>query len=311
MSIGINRGKPPLIAFADPENIASGTGWASLGTPVVTSSVSDPFGGTGAYTIDDDNGAAVEGRTGPDFQPGTTDPVPLALFIKQGTASVSEFIIRDITGAVNRAEFSVTWSGPTLALESGSGAAVDLIALYDDWYLALVTFTPTVATNNHELRLLGATNTAAATGSTSYYVRNVLVMEPLDRAGAFPKPRQGTEFLQTDGGVEDAWITGYDWTLKGTVRWIPAEFQPTHRVLSGWNGDGVFTGVGVGWEYFLTSHAWEKQTFLWVPDRANSNLNVSSYLVEPITAEPLPEQDFTRQLTFQVRSSDGSKYKGY
>lgn len=311
MSIGINRGKPPLIAFGTPEDV-SASPWTNLGTsPGVTGSQADPFGGTGAYLITDNDGATAEGRRSGTFTIDDTIST-IMVFMKAGTASASEFILRDITGAANKCIGRIIWSGPTLSIVGGTGTAFDLVSLGNSWYLAIISNITTVSGNTHQFWIYGAKSSAATTGTTLYYIRSsLLIGDPLDRANAFGAPREGSEFLQTDGGVEDAWITGIDQLLMGGIRWIPAELQEVPRPGSPWNGDGDFATVNLGWDHFLNDWAREKQTFLWVPNRAIADENVSSYLVEPMQGNPGLEADFTRQLNFIIRSSDGSKYKGY
>ena len=54
-------GEPEAVNLVTDQDV-SGAGWSSLGTPVVTGSISDPAGGASAYRIDDNDGAAVEHR---------------------------------------------------------------------------------------------------------------------------------------------------------------------------------------------------------------------------------------------------------
>lgn len=311
MALGVNRGKAPLLAYGAIQDLDASP-WISVGTPGLTPGQSDPFGGTDGVTVNDDSAGAVEGLQGPSAAVKSGVPVPITVFLKQGTSSVSHFVLRDVTAGNDRTVFQVTWSTKVVTVLSGTGSIGGLISVGGSWWLAIVSGTPPNA-NAYAIRLLGATTTASATGTTVYFVRSALITaEAIDRANAWSEPRIGSRFIQGADGAEDAWITGQDHRLSGTVRWIPAEVQDTPRPASAWNGQGgLGAGIGVGWNDFLTSWGRDKQTFLWVPDRSIASTHVSSYLEEPMKGEPSLEQDFSRSLNFRFRSSDGSQYSGY
>src|SRR6266581_6330916 len=74
------------------------------------------------------------------------------------------------------------------------------------------------------------------------------------------EPREGTEWVQSPGGAEDAWWTGGDYTLAGIVKWIP-DVPGTNPVQSPVSGS-------VGWQAFLT-WARQKNALRFVPDQTN------------------------------------------
>jgi hypothetical protein len=73
-------------------------GWTSVGTPVVTTGQVDPFSGTRATLIEDNDGAAEEGKYRVVAFTGDGTKV-IALTITQGTATATEFGIYDLTAA--------------------------------------------------------------------------------------------------------------------------------------------------------------------------------------------------------------------
>jgi hypothetical protein len=196
-------------------------------------------------------------------------------------------------------------------LSSVTGTVIANIALGDGWYLTILEATGVIAANTNQVLLYPTATPGTQTGTVLFYVRPILLFgQPLDQANSFSEPRAGSKFEQAASGVEDAWISGRDYYLEGTVRWIPATATATQRPSSGWNGAGELAGVNNGWDHFL-AQAQDKQTFLWVPDRTSPSYNVSSYLVDPIRGRPAMEPDFTRRFVLKIRSSDGSIYLGY
>ncbi len=306
---GVNRAKFPLIVYGTAEDL---TTWTDVSTPVTTGSQADPFGGTGAAKIQDDNAAALEYKK--KTVVFTEDGAHvIGIVWKESTPAPSDgksrFQIRDSTAGSTRARGVITWS--TGAISSIVGTLIANIALGDGWYLTIIEATGIVAANTNEVHLQPTGSTVAQTGTVLFYVRPVLLFgEHLDKAQTFSEPRIGSQFVQARSGVEDAWVGGRDQRLDGTVRWIPATPTATPRPASGWNGAGELAGVNNGWDDFL-AQAQDKQTFLWVPDRTAPSLNVSSYLVEPLQGKPGLESDFTRNLELKIRSSDGSRYLGY
>ena len=58
---------------------------------------------------------------------------------------------------------------------------------------------------------------------------------PLENALAFPRPAEGSAWAISDAGVEDAWITGTDYFLRGVIRRIPRDRQLNPAPATGWN----------------------------------------------------------------------------
>ncbi len=312
--VATNRGKYPLIVFGTAEDL---TAWTSVGTPVLTGGQSDPFGGTSAVNVEDNDGAGTEyvKKTLPTtINVGTNVFVVFVRKVTEPSAQKSIIQIRDTVAAVTRVQIDITnWdTTPTVAIGTGSGSVSSMIALADGWFMLLFTADSVVPTNTNEYRLFVTDDVTTETGKLRFYLRHALLLgEPLDEAVSGSKPRAGSRFVQgADDGVEDAWITGRDHHLRGTVRWIPSLFQVTPRPSSGWDGDAEFAGVNVGFNAWLED-AQDKQTFLWVPDRTASDVSVTSFLTEPTDLADELEDDFTRSLPILIRSNGTAKYVGY
>lgn len=123
---------------------------------------------------------------------------------------------------------------------------------------------------------------------------------PLDDWNATSTFREGSEFVQSLSGVEDAWIVGTDFILKGTVRWIYTA-NSTNPTQTGW--DGL-----TGWRAFL-EWARQKNAFRFFPDK-DVNTYITSYLVEPLDGAHSVEPDGTRSINLVIRNST-TAYDGY
>lgn len=297
----------PLVAWGTADDL-SASPYASLNTPTVTSGVTDPFGGTGAYTIDDNDAGNAEARRR-DLALATDGSHVYAFWAKQGTASASDVQLYDNTAGATRCQVRLTWSGgvPTTSVVSGSGT-IYTVDCGNSWYLVLVLYGSVVAANTNRVYFYGATSTAASTGTTSYYVRNVVLLSYLDGATTWPEPRNGSAWAEAPSGTEDAWIVGTNWHLAGTVRHIPDTPTDSPETVSGWYGANEATGVNCGVAAMLSAGR-DKQTLRWVKDRADCATYVDGYLVEPMRGRPELEPNWRRTFPLELRSS--SVFAGY
>jgi len=142
-------------------------GWDSDGTPVVTTGVSDPLYGTGAYTIADDDAGAVEAKylavtfTG-DGTKGVVFVVKEATMASSGTQGL---LLSDVTAPATRLRLTISaWAGggPTVTAANGTYLGKRYVG---NGYWAIFGAAPgVVAANTNRLRIRPA-ETAAATGS--------------------------------------------------------------------------------------------------------------------------------------------------
>lgn len=145
--------------------------WTTSGSPVLTSGQADPAGGTSAYLIADDDGAAQEYITlTPTF---TTDAVSKAvsIFLKMGTslaASGSDIQLRDTTAGADRLLMNVTWSNGAPTVTATTGTHIGTTRYRDGWYRFLFRTTAVTVANTNALRIVPA-STAAQTGNLYAY----------------------------------------------------------------------------------------------------------------------------------------------
>lgn len=170
-------------------------GWTSVGTPVVTTGQADPMGGTRATLIEDNDGAAEEGKYRLVSFTGDGTKV-IALTIEAGTAAHTEFGIFDVDAVAWRHLVRATWSGgtPTLSSSDGSGTLYTPTDLGGGMWQIQFTVPSVVAANANRLYVFPAGNTAANTGTAIFY-----------EAMAF-----NGQIIEADSGVDDAWPSGLD-----------------------------------------------------------------------------------------------------
>ncbi len=153
------------------DDISSGD-WSDVGTPTVAA-VTGPFGGSKGWSIEDNDGAAVEYRS--TVVGFTGDAVKgFGIWVKKNTATISVLGIRDTTAGAWRGLATITWSGN----DPGTPAMTNGVYLGkyegpdDWWYLAFQTDSVTAA-NTNKLHLYGATDAVGTTGVTNYAYPNV------------------------------------------------------------------------------------------------------------------------------------------
>jgi hypothetical protein len=153
---------------ANPENFSL---WSVTGTPILTSGQSDPFGGTSAYLIEDNDGASNETVfSAPPFVGDATKTV--SLFLKQGTAAQSAMNLRDDTaGSIIRHQVLVVWTAgvPALQTVSGAGKLFTPEKWANGWYRCAFSADGVIAANTNNLYLYPAGPTGSATGTTYFF----------------------------------------------------------------------------------------------------------------------------------------------
>lgn len=275
----------PLIAWGAAANI---NGWSSAGTPVITTGQTDPFGGTDAYLVNDNDAGVAEGKTTTVTSVvGSTCLVVVCA--KAGTATNSAFQLRDNTAGAYRIQGNLAWSGGVPTLTCSTGTAIGTVSLGNSWYAAVATGT-WVTGATAQLEVYGASATASATGTTTWYVRNLVLFGYVDRANSWSRPRDGSEFRQGPSGTEESWVIGPDELFRCHARWIGKAPVNDYTVRSGWVGENEMAGLNVGLKAMIEA-GWQKNDMLWVPDRSACTTYQTGYLTEPtgqddVTLEP-------------------------
>lgn len=163
----------------NPENFGA---WSVSGTPIVTGSQADPFGGTAAYELNDDDGAVNEFI----FQTVTFtgDAIKgLALFVRAGTAGETIIKLRDTTGAADRLLATITWTAGVPAVVMTTGTLLANEALGGNWYRLVFQTTSVTAANVNRIEIAPA---GAPTNTGTVYVFGANAWNAL-----FPSSYQG------------------------------------------------------------------------------------------------------------------------
>lgn len=154
-----------------PENFAAWNNRA--GTPTLTSGQADPFGGTAAYLLTDDDITVSEGKT---LACGFTgDGVKSgSIFMKAGSATVTTFHIVDDTAGQQRFFVDVTWSAagvPSTNVQAGTLLWVVYVGF--GWYWFGVQTTAVTAANNNQVVFRIEAPTPANTGTGLFFGVNL------------------------------------------------------------------------------------------------------------------------------------------
>jgi hypothetical protein len=159
---------PAFINLVSSDNFDSG--WTSVGTPVVTASISDPAGGTSAYRIADNDAGAVEQKyLGVTF---TADGVKAVVFaVREATmpaSGVQTLSLWDNTAPANRLALEISaWVAgvPTVAAIAGFYLGKWYVG---NGYWAIAGLGSVTAANTNRLYITPAA-TLAQTGSIDVY----------------------------------------------------------------------------------------------------------------------------------------------
>lgn len=298
----------PGIAWGTPEDI-SASPWVDLVTPTVAGSISDPFGGTSAYSIEDSDAGAIEGRglpVGTAFTAGDW----FALFIKENTADKLVAVqIRDTDLGADRYQVRWQFTSGVLAFQSviaGSGAYVGPIDVGGGWYLIAMRADSYVAGNATTVYLSPAANGTSDTGTTNFYVRKMITLGLVGEVVAYDQPGPGYEEARNDAGVEDAWVPSTVERIDMAVTHIPKGWGGTPYNIGGYDGVSTYAS---SFRTMLRAGR-DKQDLLFIPDLSDCTDYVTSKLADPLTGAPSLSPDGLRQIRLSLRNV-GSPYEAY
>lgn len=314
------RNTKPLIAFGDVVDFSTGGKSPNI---TVTGAQADPFGGTAAYRVQDTAvGSPSEGLS----YPGAGDPLTanaegeatVEIYMKENTDSGAvEMSIRDSDVAVDRhlVQIDLSQTPPVLTTTTGAGTLFPPVAVGGGWYLIRFSATGIVSGNDHRSFVYPAGRTPAGVGDLFVYGRSsILFGLHLDSARAWAQPREGSEWVKSPSGVEDAWIVGDDEMLEGIVRWVPGLDRGDPQNQTGWDGRRENELHNVGWASLL-KFADRAQVVRFAPDQSDLTVWHDVYVVSPREAETrrheLEGADMTRQFALVLRDSSDVPFEGY
>jgi hypothetical protein len=231
---GTGGGSPlinqPTQLVTDPENFGA---WTLVGTPLRTSGQADPYGGTGAYRLEDDDGAVTEAvRLAVTFTgDGTKSAVA---FIRRYTSTVCEFGIVDTVGFVWRhrllATFNADGTLASAATAAGAGTIYTAVDMGGGWYAIPFTATGIVAADINNIYCYPVGVVAAATGGTYFFGINAWNT-------ATPAGYIGPSHLQATGStlyLDGATASVTNWLRAGDLVKV-AGLTPAYEVTADTN----------------------------------------------------------------------------
>lgn len=136
--------------------------WTQSSQTVTADSTTAPDGVATADTL---TASATSGYTARTCTFTADGEKCLAVYLKQGTATINSVGIRDTTAALWRHLITVTWTAgvPALATISGAGTLYPVEALANGWYRISFSATGVVAANTNSVRIYGDYNAGTGT----------------------------------------------------------------------------------------------------------------------------------------------------
>jgi hypothetical protein len=296
----------PLVAWGAAEAIASAP-WTSINTPIVTAGQIDPFGGTDAVLVEDDNAGASEARVRSVGLLPTGRATVFPMF-RAGTATASDFILLETATLTTKLQIRATWSGgvATVSIVTG-GANATLhggVALGAGWYGALTSIVGLNAAQAHEIRCYGAIPGGTAVGSTYWYLRNCVLLDtPSGPPTAWSQPRDESARTRGPDGGRISILKGRDYRFRGLIPGVPSYARSLPTPLSGWEGLNESIGVNCGVAKMLEAGQ-AGNPLLWVPDRSLCTSYISSELVAPWQGDvPTTRRNGDRGIALELRNT--------
>jgi hypothetical protein len=297
----------PLVAWGTADDLSA---YTQSGTCGVTPSVTDPFGGTGAYTLNDTDAANISARLKSGIVTGLQIPIAvIGVFIKAGTSAESFIRFWDTTDPGTRIQMDIAWSGGVPTVTASTGTMVGTIPVGNGWYFTLA-YGNIQRGNSHQLELRPATQGGVtATGTCTFYVRNTILPDLLGAPKGFSRPAHGYEVVTAPSGVRDAWkIKASDEVLQGRVAWVPTSPRSFPQIVSGWDGQNESVGVNCGVKAMLEA-GWDMNLLRYVPDRSACTTYTDAYLTLP-GAEWTPDLEGNADRAFAFELVSATPFTG-
>lgn len=256
--------------ISQPENLAHADWTVRAGTPTLTPGQADPFGGTGAYLLDDNDAGVSEGiQINPAFTGDATKA--LAAFIRPNTAGASSSIsLLDDTAVQTRAGVDVDW---TAGVPTPSNAVGLLLAepWSAGWYRFLFQAAGVVAANANRLVLRIGRDNAGDVGSAYFFGVNAW-------NAPFPSSYQGPG---ESAGVADALSMLFNWGPDVDVTVLTRVARPSWADAAGDLGlpPGVFGLAGGSVPNIRGGAVQTSRSWYGYIDTAGADSNVSSAIL--------------------------------
>jgi hypothetical protein len=155
------------------------TAWTAVNTPVVTGSVSDPAGGTGAFTVEDDSASVTEYviRNITGFTDSALNGMVFVVRENTMPASGSQLLqLWDTTAGVARLLLSInSWTAGEPAVTATTGTYLGKRQLHDGYWAIYGQTTAVTEANTNRAEVVPA-GTGTATGSIDVYRVNAYAL---------------------------------------------------------------------------------------------------------------------------------------
>lgn len=289
----------PLLLWGSVDDL---TAWSQTGTCAASGSAVDPFNGSTAYTLTDDDAGAAEARY-KDFTAATTGYHVLSVMVCPSAANQVTAVKFENSTLADASTATLTWATYVPTLSTSGTYCLQPVAIGSNYYVQRIIKYAT-AGNTLRITLYPSGTTASDTGSAKFYLRNACLLDLLDNVVAWEEPREGSAWVQGASGSEDAWIQGTDFRLDATVNWIPKLDRDTPVSVSGWGLPNERIGVNTGVAALLRAGR-NKETLSFLADRTSSiGLDVvSCVLVDPLRGAPTMQPNGDRSMTLGLRAS--------
>lgn len=291
----------PLIVWGSADDLSA---WSQSGTCATTGSQADPFGGAGAYLLEDNDGAAAETRY-KEYTATVTGYHVATVFVAPATGTQNTAMKFENTTLASHGTASLAWASYVPTLSTLGTGVLQPVAVANGFYVQRIMQYAT-AGNTMRITLYPSGQTASETSGAKFYVRNAVLLDVLDNAVAWEEPREGSSWAQGGSGAEDAWIQGTDYRLSATVQWIPKVDRDTPASVSGWGLPLERVGVNCGVSSFLrVGRNKESLTYY------SSRMSLDSYyattcmLVDPMRGAPTLQPNGDRSFSMELRSVTG------
>jgi hypothetical protein len=219
----------------DPVNMGSGN-WSAINTPTRTGGQTDPFGGTEAWDITDNDAGLSEGYGGAITALSGSDGVrSLAVFMRPVTFNIEgSFALRDNVAVINRLLINAEWASldaiPVVTVSNGTLLHQEYYG--DGWWLFICQTTSCTIANSHTVHCRIGANVASDQGTIRFYMANLWNV-------AVPGSPQGAAL-----GTRNADSLGYPFAFKPQPMFLYLKFVELGTLLDAVAIQGGYCEIG-------------------------------------------------------------------
>ena len=297
----------PLVVWGSADDLST---YSQTGTCAITTGQADPWGGTSAVYLTDNDAATAEARyiEYTAAYTGYHSATVCTAYLSATSSGIS--FGTGVTAPVSHTLHTWTAGVPVASLYGGTaGSTAAVVALGSGWYLQRI-WAYALTGETVRLTLSPAGFTASDTGSTRYLVQSMTLLDLPDQKMTWEEPRDGSAWAQGGSGVEDAWIQGTDYRYQATFD-VPYLHRDAPASVSGWGLPLERAGCNSGVNALLRAGR-NKETLTYYADRTNTAtaFGVASYLVGPMNGAPAVQPNGDRRITLELRNAS-KHYKPY